>query len=268
MLRLLLIVFLLSSNGLAKAAGPMNGFTIGNWQGGAYTDDRTGDFSHCAASTYYVSGISFIVAITKDMHWNIALSNKNWVFVPREQIPLKIVFDGRQNFEVFSVAQSHDTLIASMPTSATLIKTFKQSQFMDVNVKGTFIKFKLDGTSKLLDSLEECVRNSRQFVRSTPANPEVPGSMASAGASNLTPPVNPQYEVEALKMLMSFLLRAEIREAKVISSKETPVSFASYNAAWRTDELIGGVKILPVDPSSKGIDIAARITAMNKMKKI
>jgi len=29
----------------------------GNWKGGAYTNNRTGRFSHCAASVKYKSGI-------------------------------------------------------------------------------------------------------------------------------------------------------------------------------------------------------------------
>ena len=40
-------LFLLCS--AARAAGPYRPFQIGLWLGGAYTDDRTGSFSHCSA---------------------------------------------------------------------------------------------------------------------------------------------------------------------------------------------------------------------------
>jgi hypothetical protein len=33
------------------AAGPIIPVTVGNWSGGAYTNDQTGAFSHCAAGT-------------------------------------------------------------------------------------------------------------------------------------------------------------------------------------------------------------------------
>jgi hypothetical protein len=246
---------------LALAAGPINGFTIGNWQGGAYTNDQSGEFSHCAASTYYTSGVSFFVAITKDLQWNIALTSKNWVLTPKEQVPFKMIFDGKNNFDVFSVAQSPEMLIASMPKTSLLVNIFKSSQYVDINVKGSYLKFKLDGTSKLLPALEECVNSSRLAVRSQPAAPQVPSSFASRDAPQTSDGSGGQYEIEALKMATNFLLRAEIRDAKLLDRREVPISFASYNATWRSDDLIGGVKILPVDPSMKGIDVAAMVVS-------
>jgi len=35
---------------------PRTAFASGNWSGAAYTDDETGQFSHCAMSGSYVSG--------------------------------------------------------------------------------------------------------------------------------------------------------------------------------------------------------------------
>ena len=47
----------------AQARGPYGSINVGNWKGGAYTDDQTGAFSHCAAGTSYTSGIYFVVTI-------------------------------------------------------------------------------------------------------------------------------------------------------------------------------------------------------------
>ena len=259
MRRLLCTIFACFIAQLALAAGPINGFTVGNWQGGAYTNDQSGEFSHCAASTYYSSGVSFFVAITKDLQWNIALTNKNWVLTPKEQVPFKMIFDGKSNFEVFSVAQSPEMLIASMPRTSALINIFKASQYVDINVKGSFLKFKLDGTSKLLPALEECVNSSRLAVRSQPPAPQVPSSFAGTEIPQTSNSPVGQYEIEALKLATNFLLKAEIRDAKLLDRREMPLSLASYNASWRSDDLIGGVKILPVDSSTKGIDIAAMV---------
>jgi hypothetical protein len=58
-------VSLLSSIVLASsafAAGPFGSLHVGNWKGGAYTDDKTGAFSHCAASTAYGSGVHLSIA--------------------------------------------------------------------------------------------------------------------------------------------------------------------------------------------------------------
>jgi len=249
---LILIVFLIPN--FAIAAGPFNPFTVGNWQGGAWTDVQTGEFTHCAAQTSYNSGVTFFVSINKDLQWNIALSNNNWTLVPKQQIPIKLIFDNKNNFDVFSVSQSNNMIIASMPSSSTIINIFKQSQFMDVFVKGDFYKFKLDGTSKLLPTIEDCVNNSKKYVRSPPVN--------NAIAENYNVNVaSPQHEIEALKMATNFLLRAQVSGAKIVDKKELPITFASYNAAWKSDDLLGGVKILAVDPSVKGIEVAAKIVS-------
>ena len=39
----------------AFARGPYGSITVGNWQGGAYTDDKNGAFTHCAAGTTWGS---------------------------------------------------------------------------------------------------------------------------------------------------------------------------------------------------------------------
>jgi hypothetical protein len=40
----------------ALAKGPLRTVSVGNWSGGSFTNDRTGDFSHCAASATYRHG--------------------------------------------------------------------------------------------------------------------------------------------------------------------------------------------------------------------
>jgi hypothetical protein len=47
----------------ADARGPYGSISVGNWQGGAYTNDQTGSFTHCAAGARYASGVYFLVMI-------------------------------------------------------------------------------------------------------------------------------------------------------------------------------------------------------------
>jgi hypothetical protein len=44
----------------AQARGPYGSISVGNWKGGAYTNDQTGSFSHCAAGAPYASGVFFL----------------------------------------------------------------------------------------------------------------------------------------------------------------------------------------------------------------
>ena len=49
----------------ANAGGPLRPFKQGFWSGGAYTDDRTGAFTHCSAGVAYDSGINLFVLVTE-----------------------------------------------------------------------------------------------------------------------------------------------------------------------------------------------------------
>jgi hypothetical protein len=53
----LLSTIFASSN--ADARGPYGSISVGNWQGGAYTNDQTGSFTHCAAGARYASASFF-----------------------------------------------------------------------------------------------------------------------------------------------------------------------------------------------------------------
>src|SRR5690349_5221532 len=53
----------------ALAAGPYGSIKIGGWVGGAFTDDKTGAFSHCAATTAYASGIILVIGQNSANSW-------------------------------------------------------------------------------------------------------------------------------------------------------------------------------------------------------
>jgi len=57
--------------------GPYGSINVGNWKGGAYTNDQSGAFSHCAAGTQYESGIYFVVTINDRRHGRSDSPTKN-----------------------------------------------------------------------------------------------------------------------------------------------------------------------------------------------
>jgi hypothetical protein len=60
---------------IAQAAGPFGSINVGVWKGGAYTNDATGKFSHCAAGAAYTRGVSLIVSQTATNSWLVAFAN-------------------------------------------------------------------------------------------------------------------------------------------------------------------------------------------------
>src|SRR6201996_6573354 len=84
----------------AHAAGPFGTVSVGNWHGGAYTDDKSGAFTHCAAGATYQNGVYFMVAMGQDFSWTLGFSRENWQLTPGQGFPLAITFDGQQAINV------------------------------------------------------------------------------------------------------------------------------------------------------------------------
>lgn len=55
----------------AQSRGPYGSINVGNWKGGAYTNDQTGEFTHCAAGAGYDSGIYFMVMVDQAAGWSL-----------------------------------------------------------------------------------------------------------------------------------------------------------------------------------------------------
>src|SRR5690349_12981455 len=84
------------ANSIANARGPYGSISIGNWKGGAYTNDQTGAFSHCAAGAQYASGIYFLVSIDGNGGWGLGFMHEQWTLTPGQAFPLTLTFDGQQ----------------------------------------------------------------------------------------------------------------------------------------------------------------------------
>ena len=102
---ILLAVIFATAN--ADARGPYGSIKVGNWQGGAYTNDASGEFSSCSAASAYKSGITVIVLVGANMTWRLAFANSNWKLV--KNFPLILTFDGQQPFNVSAQVLESDS---------------------------------------------------------------------------------------------------------------------------------------------------------------
>ena len=82
----------------AHARGPFGSIATAGWTGGAFTDDRTGEFSNCIASASYTSGISFGVLVSKTYSWTLGFTHPNWALASGQRFPIVLSFDGRNTF--------------------------------------------------------------------------------------------------------------------------------------------------------------------------
>src|SRR6188472_4214632 len=86
------------------AAGPFGSIHVGNWNGGAYTNDQTGAFSHCSAATEYGSGITVVVGQNAIGNWLLAFGSPTFRLTPYETFPIDVTFDGQAQYRLFATA--------------------------------------------------------------------------------------------------------------------------------------------------------------------
>ena len=141
----------------SDARGPYGSITVGNWQGGAFTDDKSGAFSHCAASASYQNGIVFLVSVGQDYSWTLGFAHENWKLTPGEGFPLALTFDGQAAIKVQGLPIGANLVKVVMPANSALIGQFHKAKVMTAFAQGQLLQLNMTQTAQLLPSLVNCV---------------------------------------------------------------------------------------------------------------
>lgn len=192
MLRAFLFVSLLAASS-AQAAGPYGKIVVGNWSGGAYTNDATGAFSHCAVNAAYRNGTRMLTSITADFKWLIGFAHPDWKLTPGSKLALQLVFDRSSRIDVTADVKTANLMTIAMPADSQLIGAFRQGQLLELVANNRRLSFALTSTGEMLPALVECARQSASLKG--PVNP-------SAGQNAARPPASdPQALAEKKAVL-------------------------------------------------------------------
>jgi hypothetical protein len=170
--------------GSATAAGPLRAFRLGFWSGGAYTDDRTGGFTHCSAGVAYDSGINMFVLVTGGYGWWLGFANPQWGLTPNARLPVELRLDKRVSFARDAIVPNGQLLLVPLPDNSRLIDEFRRSSQLNLIAERISFFFKLSDTSAVMDKLAGCVRIS--VALETHASPPPPSSASAASAKEPT----------------------------------------------------------------------------------
>ncbi|MGE0235275.1 hypothetical protein [Methylocystis sp.] len=167
-MRLKAFFFALGGIGLLTAPtfakGPFEPFSIGNWQGGSFTNDETGAFSHCAASVPYQNGMSLFVAVDS-AGWRLGFLNNGWRLVVGQNLPIQLRFDGGAPLPLTAIPLNGILAVVPMPVQSTLMRTFMDADRMDFIAGGNVFPFNLEGSLRVFPLLADCAK------RHTPQGP-------------------------------------------------------------------------------------------------
>ena len=171
----------------SSARGPYGSITVGNWQGGAYTNDKNGAFTHCAAGTTYQSGIYFVVSIGENGTWRLGFAHESWRLTAGEAFPLALTFDGQAVFNVHGMPIGAQLVNVEMPVNSALVAQFRKAKVMTAFAQGQLFQFNLNQTAQLLPALLNCVVSVKKNGVSNAGEFAVAPKPAAAAAA---PPPN------------------------------------------------------------------------------
>jgi S1-C subfamily serine protease len=146
----------------SSARGPYGSITVGNWRGGAYTNDKTGAFSHCAAGVAYDAGLSFVVSFGEESGWRLGFAHDSWQLTPGENFALALTFDGQQALNVPAMPVGAHLVNVQMPANSPLVAQFRKAKIMTVYAQGQLFQLNLSQTAQVLPALANCVVSVRK----------------------------------------------------------------------------------------------------------
>ena len=141
--------------GVANAAGPFGTVNVGNWIGGAFSNDETGAFSHCAATTPYANGVILVVGYNAAGTWSLAFASPSYRFNKGENAAIDVIFDGQEQARLFATANQPNMLTAVMP--ANVVRTFQKASLMVATAGRAVLNFDLTSTGPVIAALANCV---------------------------------------------------------------------------------------------------------------
>lgn len=215
----------------ATAKGPINTLQIGNWRGGSYTNDQTGQFSNCIVSTSYNSGISVVVLVTANLQWQLGFAHPKWTLTPGKAIPVALTFDGRGPVNLYARPITTELAVVDMPDNGALIRAFRAAQMMTAYAEGNLFQFRLTDTSRMLPALVQCAKNGGDttFAKLAP-KPPLSGSRVVANVSTPSPS-QPAENKEAAAEKNKLLTEAAAEHQKCLRSQmRSIVPYSNENA--------------------------------------
>jgi len=141
--------------GSAHAKGPFGTVNVGGWTGGAFSNDETGAFSHCAVTAPYANGVILVVSENAAGIWSLAFASPSYHFNKGENAAIDVTFDGQEQARLFATAFRPDMLTAVMPLN--VVRTFQKASLMVATAGHAVLNFDLRSTGPVIAALANCV---------------------------------------------------------------------------------------------------------------
>ncbi len=237
----------------AAPAATLRQFKVGDWSAGAYSNDSTREFSHCAASGIYGSGISVVFAINRDFHWSMGFAHPGWKLRPGEVFDVAFTVDDMQ--PIMAKARTVKNLLVEvdLDDSSELFARFRRGRVLRVAAASQVFSFTLTGTSQLLPALLACAAN-RGSATPVASNPFATRAVKSNAANSGTPD-RARETAEATALAANLLSAAGITGFTLLGPSDRPE--IKGDARWLQGDVLGTININPNVPPGEFKNIPA-----------
>ncbi len=256
--------------GPAKAE-PLAKEYVGVWLIQAYSYDGSTKFSHCTMRAEYDDGISLIFYLDDEYYWGIRLVGEAWRLKEGDKYDVLIGVDNDKPKRYVAEASAADWVHIEIDGSSGMFDRLRDGRKLYIDTSGQLFTFGLNGTSKGLLALFDCVdKRMRSASKTNPFTNPSDGGKVGTDANPFDPaggtygPASDGYRIEAQHMMKNLLQRTQITDYVLADSSELTSDTAQFAAAWTNErDLIGGLFVIPEGEKSEAERI---LGAMAKSK--
>lgn len=249
----LCIVMCLSLTG-PSVAGKIASLRSGEWIGGAYTNDKTGKFSHCAYERRYPTGTQLLFSITADRRWSVGFGHGDWQLKIGERHNVHYKIDnGKLRRGTAWVKTPHMAQII-LPNSSRLVKTFHTGHMLTISTPKSQMRFGLKDFSRTLRVMMECAKHYASLKNSRVLNQPAKALAFKLGETrdpfryrdlaNRTGTPLDEFRIEAQNAIFALMEKADLN-FQIIFASESPKYYRKAHFAWRMgNEVVGTLRII------------------------
>jgi hypothetical protein len=146
-------------------AATITSYKVSGWSMGAYTNDTTGRFSHCAASAQYRNGLLLLFSVSESFQWSIGFSSNDWNLTQGRDIEVDFRVDGGRLNTVRGTAVNTRLLRAPLPDSVDLFNQFRVGLRLVVSLNDNApVTFNLTDTNAMLSEILRCAQKYKGYA--------------------------------------------------------------------------------------------------------
>jgi hypothetical protein len=158
--KILLAVLLICSVAMPAQAFLAEPINVGNWSGGAYYDDNTRQFSHCAVAAEYQNGMTLLLAWAADGLRLGFMDERRWGTLPvGSQQNVRVQIDDRWDSSGPANVAGSGQLVTTMGREPRPVTAVRRGLQLSATIGKETVSFELTATNAAVDALAACYRD-------------------------------------------------------------------------------------------------------------